>query len=53
MKFNIEEFINKRMKFIIKHLDECKKGECDTCRIFYIKLDVYEELYFEITKQVD
>ena len=48
MKVNIEEFINKKMKFIIKHLDECKKTECHTCDRFHIKLDVYEELIFQI-----
>ena len=47
---NIEEFINKKMKFMNKHIDKCNEKHCLTCNRFYIKLDVYEELIFEITK---
>ena len=50
-KFDVEEFINKKLKFINNHLDNCKKIECYSCKIFYIKIDVYEELIFYINNE--
>lgn len=47
---NIKEYIKNNMKYIIKHLDECKKNHCPTCNRLYIKLDIYEDLLNEIEK---
>lgn len=46
--FNIEEFIQNKMKFISKHLDGCKKPECHTCDRLKIKQYVYEELIIQM-----
>ena len=47
-KFDVQQFIEKKLKFINNHLDNCKKTECYSCKIFYTKIDVYEELMFYI-----
>lgn len=50
MKFDIESFINKKLKLLYKHLDECKKTECQACRQFSFDINTYEELLYYINK---
>jgi len=47
-KFDVEKFINKKLKFMHNHLDNCKKNNCYSCKIFFTKIDVFEELMFYI-----
>lgn len=50
MKFDIESFINKKLKLLYKHLDECKKTECEACRQFTFEIGTYEELIYYIDR---
>jgi len=50
MKFDIENFINKKLKLLYKHLDECKKTTCQSCRQFAFDISTYEELLYYIDK---
>jgi hypothetical protein len=50
MKFDIENFINKKLKLLYKHLDECKKTTCQSCRQFSFDISTYEELLYYIDK---
>ena len=50
MKFNIESFIDKKLKLLYKHLDECKKTECQSCRQLSFDISTYEELLYYIDR---